>query len=150
MSVRFIIIYGSMLCMLVSVSIFISGPFWGLGLDYQKGEHVHLLQIIAPVFISYLSAAVVYATSSKKIREPRGEKGRILRVISIFSISLFLVGLFLSTVLFYYSSLGRLQGVALSFSQYTNIITLLLSLLAGTTTTVVTFIFGTGANESES
>lgn len=59
MSIRITIIYASLIVVLASFVAFISGPLWGLRLDYEKGQQFQLIQIIIPTFVSYLSTAVV-------------------------------------------------------------------------------------------
>jgi hypothetical protein len=121
--------------------MFVSGPLWGLRLDYEKGEQLQLIQIILPVFVSYLSAAVTYAIAGKTFPEPDGERGKILRVITVGSFVIFLITLGLATAIYYYSADGTLQHGRLEFDKYRSVITSALSLLAATTSAITTFLF---------
>lgn len=141
MSIRFSIIYFSLFLILVAVVAFATGPVWGLRLDYEKGEQIQLIQIIIPTFLAYLSAAITYATARKTFREPRGERGHILRVITLGSMLIFVVGIIAATVVFHMSGSGKLANGAISFSQYSSIVSVLLGVLAATTTAISTYIF---------
>jgi hypothetical protein len=81
MSIRIGLIYSSLAIVFLTFVAFLSGPLWGLRLDYEKGQQFLLIQIIVPTFVSFLSSAGVHATSEKSFPEPRGQKGRILRAI---------------------------------------------------------------------
>ncbi len=141
MSIRFFIIYASLGIVLTMIVAILSGPFWGLRLDYEKGQQLQLIQIAIPTFLSYLTSAVAYASVGNVFSEPKGERGRILRIISIGGILIFIAGFLLSTALYYVSANGELHFGQLSFEQYTNLITLLLGVLGVTTSAVTTFIF---------
>jgi len=141
MSIRFSIIYFSLFLILSAVVAFVTGPIWGFRLDYEKGEQIQLIQIIIPTFLAYLSAAITYATSRKTFREPGGERGRILRVITFGSILIFVFGVVAATVLFHLSGSGAIENGSISFSQYSSIISVLLGILAATTTAISTYVF---------
>jgi hypothetical protein len=126
---------------LIVIVAFISGPLWGLKLDYEKGQQMQLIQIALPTFLSYLSSAVAYASVGNIFPEPDGERGRILRLICLGGLSIFFVGFTLSTVMFYMSADGTLKQGRLEYGQYTNLITMLLGILGVTTSAVTTFIF---------
>ena len=124
------------------IALFIAAPLWDLRLDTEKGEQIQLIQIGIPIFVSYLSNAVTYATVGKDFPEPQGERGRILRTVTFGCFAIFIVGFAISTLMFYKTGHGTLPN-ALDYRQYTNVITILLGLLAGTTSAVSTFIFAT-------
>ena len=92
MSIRFTIIYVSLISIATILVLFLSGPIWGLRLDYEKGQQIQLIQIGIPTFLSYLSAAVTYATAGRDFPEPTGERGRILKVIAVGGLAIFGIG----------------------------------------------------------
>lgn len=141
MSVRIVVIYSSLIVVLASFVVFISGPIWGLRLDYEKGQQLQLIQIITPTFVSYLSTAVVYAAFSKAIPEPQGQRGQILRIVSVGVLCIFAAGIVVATAMYYFSANGALQYGRLNFERYSMIITMLLGLLAATTSAVAAFLF---------
>lgn len=141
MSVRFLVIYASLITIFAVLIAFLTGPLWGLRLDYEKGQHLQLIQISLPTFLSYLASAVAYATVGDVFPEPRGERGRIVRAVALGGIILFWIGLFVSTSIYYFSANGKLISGRLEYSQYTQVITLLLGILAVTTSAVTTFLF---------
>jgi hypothetical protein len=141
MSIRFTIIYASLISVAVILIVYLSGPIWGLRLDYEKGQQIQLIQIGLPTFLSYLSAAVTYATAGRDFPEPTGERGRILRIVTIGGLVIFGIAFALATAIFYKSAEGRLTSSNLSFEQYSAVITLILGLLGATTSAVATFIF---------
>jgi len=148
MSIRFLIIYTSLFVVMALIVLFVAAPLWDLRLDTEKGEQIQLIQIGIPIFISYLSSAVTYATVGKEFPEPQGERGRILRTVTFGSFAIFIVGFSVSTVMFYKTGHGTLPN-ALDYRQYTNVITILLGLLAGTTSAVSTYIFATKADATQ-
>src|SRR4051812_10800697 len=101
MSLRFLIIYASLTIALVTIVAFVSGPVWGLPLDYAKGQQIQLIQIALPTFLSYLSMAVAYATVGNVFPEPGGERGRILRVVCLGGLIVFIAGFAVATTIFY-------------------------------------------------
>jgi hypothetical protein len=141
MSIRFTIIYASLISLAVILILFLSGPIWGLRLDYEKGQQIQLIQIAIPTFLSYLSAAVTYATTGRDFPEPVGERGHILRIVTIGGLAIFTIGFGLATAIYYESSAGRLPSGRLSFEQYSGVITLMIGLLGATTSAVATFTF---------
>ncbi len=141
MSIRFTILYASLALVGMILVLYVSGPLWGLHLDYEKGQQIQLIQIATPTFLSYLSAAVTYATAGRDFPEPVGERGRILKTITIAGFAIFTIGFGLSTTIFFMSAAGRLSFGQLSFEQYTNLITLMIGLLGGTTSAVATYVF---------
>jgi hypothetical protein len=142
MSIRFLLIYISLFMVIALIALFIAAPLWGLPLDTEKGEQIQLIQISIPIFVSYLSSAVTYATVGINFPEPTGERGKILRTVTCGSFTIFSVGLIISTMMFYETGHGILPN-ALDFRQYTNVITILLGLLAATTSVVSTCVFAT-------
>jgi membrane protease YdiL (CAAX protease family) len=141
MSIRFTIIYVSLISIATILVLFLSGPIWGLRLDYEKGQQIQLIQIGIPTFLSYLSAAVTYATAGRDFPEPTGERGRILKVIAVGGLAIFGIGFALATAIFYKSAEGSLPVGQLSFEQYSSVITLIIGLFGATTSAVATFIF---------
>jgi hypothetical protein len=141
MSIRFTIIYASLISVAIILVLFLSGPIWGLRLDYEKGQQIQLIQIGIPTFLSYLSAAVTYATAGRDFPEPTGERGRILKIITVGGLAIFGVGFALATLIFYKSAQGSLPSGRLSFEQYSSVITLIVGLLGATTSAVATYIF---------
>lgn len=141
MSVRITLIYASLIVVLVSFVAFISGPLWGLRLDYEKGQQIQLIQIIIPTFISYLSTAIVYAGLGKAVPEPQGQRGQILRTINLGVLVIFAAGVIVATAMYYVSANGTLQYGRLNFERYSMIITMLLGLLAATTSAISAFLF---------
>ena len=101
MSMRFFIIYASFSIVLAVIVAFVSGPLWGLPLDYEKGQHLQLIQIAIPPFVAYLTAAIAYAKSRNSFPEPRGERGRILRIVCLGGIVIFALGFAIATYVFY-------------------------------------------------
>lgn len=140
MSIRFFVIYSSLVVLLIVISVFITGKLWGLPLDYDKGEHIQIIQIAIPPFLTYLSSAVAYATAGNVFPEPRGERGHILRAITVGGTSIFAVGFIMATVVFYTSGRG-ISTNGLSYEQYSNVVTILLAILGATTSAVTAFIF---------
>jgi hypothetical protein len=140
MSIRFAIIYTSLLLVLALIVLFLSAPLWGLRLDTEKGQQIQLIQIGIPIFLSYLANAVTYATTRATLPEPTGESGKILRAITVGGFGIFIVGFLVSTLMFYETANGSLPN-ALGFPQYTNVITILLGVLAVTTSAVSAFVF---------
>ncbi|MGB9367484.1 MAG: hypothetical protein WCE79_15865 [Xanthobacteraceae bacterium] len=124
-----------------AIVAFLSGPLWGLRLDYEKGQQIQLLQILLPTFLSYLGAAVTYATVGSEFSEPIGERGRILRIITLAGVSFFLIGTILSTSVYYLSANGTLTYGRLEFNQYAAILTMLIGILSVTTSIISTYIF---------
>jgi hypothetical protein len=61
MSIRLFIVYFSLIMLGAVILAFWLGPEWGLRLDYEKGQHLQIIEIVAPVFVAYLSSAVTYA-----------------------------------------------------------------------------------------
>jgi hypothetical protein len=141
MSLRFTIIYLSLISISTILVLYLSGPLWGLRLDYEKGQQIQLIQIGIPTFLSYLSAAVTYATAGRDFPEPIGERGRILKTITVGGIIVFAIGFALATVVFYKSAEGSLPLGQLSFEQYTSLMTILIGLLGATTSAVAIYIF---------
>lgn len=141
MSIRFAIIYVSVAVVFCAIVAFLSGPLWGLRLDYEKGQQIQLLQILLPTFLSYLGAAVTYATVGSEFSEPIGERGRILRIITLAGVSFFLIGTILSTSVYYLSANGTLTYGRLEFNQYAAILTMLIGILSVTTSIISTYIF---------
>jgi hypothetical protein len=141
MSIRFFIIYASLGTVLAMITAILSGPIWGLNLDYEKGEQIQLIQIAVPSFLSYLTSAVAYAAVGNGFPEPSGERGKILRAIATGGFLIFVVGFLVSTTIYYLSANDTLKHGKLHFDQYTNIVTLLLGVLGVTTSAVATFIF---------
>lgn len=141
MSLRFIVVHSSLAIVLAVLTVFASGPLWGLVLDYPRGQQIQLIQLVLPTFLSYLSSAVTYATVGAEFSEPEGERGKLLRTVCIGGLIIFVVAFFVSTLVYYLSANGTLQAGRLDFARYTNIITLLLSVLAVTTSAVTAVIF---------
>lgn len=141
MSIRFWTIYGSLVAIALTIAAFLLGPLWGLRLDYEKGQQWQLIQTIVPLFASYVSAAVVYATTGKPTSEPRGQRGKILRVTAIGSSLLFVAGMLIATTMYYFSANGTLQHGQLDFDRYSTVITFLLGLLGATTSGITATIF---------
>ncbi|EJN13120.1 hypothetical protein PMI42_03511 [Bradyrhizobium sp. YR681] len=141
MSVRFTIIYASLFFVLLILVAFLTGPLWGLRLDYEKGQQMQLIQLCLPVFLSYLAAAVSYATVGKTLPEPTGERGKILRLVTLGGFTIFLVGVTVSTLMYFATANGWLKNGGLDFEKYSLTLTLLLGFLGSTTSTVSTFIF---------
>jgi hypothetical protein len=141
MSLRFSIIYTSAIIVVITMAAFISGPLWGLRLDYEKGQQIQLLQIVTPTFISYLGAAVTYATVGSEFPEPGGERGKILRIVTLSGFVIFVVGFLISTTIYYLSANGTLKLGHMEYAQYSSILTLLLGTLSVTTSVVSTYIF---------
>jgi uncharacterized membrane protein len=128
---------------------FITGPLWGLQLDYPKNQHVQLIQIAIPTFLSYLTAAVAYATTGRQFAEPGGERGKILRVVSFAGLLIFMMGFIAATSMYYFSANGMLTFGQMQFEQYSNIVTLLIGILSVTTTAVSAFIYSTQPESSK-
>lgn len=147
MSVRFFLIYASLLSVFLTICLFLLSPLFGLGLDHEKGEHLQVIQIIIPTFLGYLTAAVTYATSKASFREPRGEKGRILQIVTVGSVLVFFFGVLLATVVFGLSSQEGSTLPGVSFSQYSSIVSILLGILSATTSAVSAFIFSSGTSK---
>lgn len=120
---------------------FLLGPLWGLRLDYEKGQQFQLIQMITPLFISYISTAVTYATLGRSFPEPRGQRGRILRAVTFGSFALFMIGMIAATGMYYVSARGYLLYGHLDFDHYNAAVTGLLAFLAAVTSAISTFIF---------
>jgi hypothetical protein len=118
-------------------------------LDYAKGQQIQLIQIALPTFLSYLSMAVAYATVGNVFPEPKGERGRILRVICLGGLIIFVVGFSVATIIFYLSGTGQLRSGGLTFAQYSNVITIIMGVLGVTTSAVTTFIFAARKRDAE-
>jgi hypothetical protein len=141
MSIRITLIYASLIAVLVIFAAFISGPLWGLRLDYEKGQQLELIRVIAPTFLSYLSSGVIYAMLGRETAEPKGERGKILRSISYGALVIFAVGFVVATAMYYFSANGTLQYGRLDFDTYSTIITMLLGVLAATTAAITAYLF---------
>ncbi len=150
MSIRFTIIYASLIIVGCLLVLFLIGPAIGLPFDAEKGQQIQVMQIAIPTFVSYLSAAVTYATVRTAFPEPAGEQGKILRTIVVGSLTVFIVGFSVATFIFAEAGNGRIPN-GLSYQQYTVIITLLLGILGATTSSVSAFIFAAkGSDQDES
>jgi hypothetical protein len=148
LSIRFTIIYASLIIVGGLLVLFLMSPVIGLPLDTEKGQHIQVMQIAIPTFISYLSAAVTYATVRTAFPEPSGERGKILRTIVTGSLTVFIVGFSIATIIFAEAGNGRIPN-GLNFQQYTVIITLLLGILGATTSSVSTFIFASKGSDND-
>src|SRR5450759_1767006 len=140
MSVRIALTYASLVIVLCTFVAFISGPLWGLRLDYEKGQQLQLIQIIIPTFLSFLLSAVIHATSGGAFPEPRGQKGKILSAITIGSLAIFSIGTVVATVVYYFSANGAIEYGRLDFDKYSFTITLLLGVLAATMSGISAYI----------
>jgi hypothetical protein len=149
-SIRFFIIYVGLISVISIIVVFITGPVWGLRLDYERGQHIQLLQIATPTFLSYLSAAVAYASVGASFPEPRGERGQILRTVAVGGAAIFGIGFIVCTTVYYLSARGQLPNSALKFDQYTNLVTMLLGVLGATTSAVATFVFAAKKQDQNS
>jgi MFS family permease len=145
-SIRFAIIYTSVFLVLALLVLFLAAPLWGLRLDTERGQQIQLIQIGIPIFLSYLASAVTYATVRAEFPEPTGERGKILRTITLGGFAIFVLGFIVSTLMFYQTANGTLPN-ALNFQQYTNVITILLGVLGVTTSAVSTFVFAAKQDE---
>jgi hypothetical protein len=84
---------------------------------------------------------VAYAIAGNVFPEPRGERGRILRIVSFGGLAVFALGFTTATVMYYLSANGTVTYGRLGYDQYTNIVTMILGILALTTSGVTTYIF---------
>ena len=141
MSIRFTIIYVSLGIVLITLVALMTGPVWGLRLDYEKGQRLQLIQVIIPVFLTYLSTAVTYVTSGKAFPEPRGERGKILRIITLGAFSVFIAVMIAATTMYYKSANGTLRYGQLDFDSYSTVLTLMMGFLGVTTSAISVFIF---------
>jgi hypothetical protein len=141
MQLRDLIVYTSLVAVFVAVIGFLTGPLWGLRLDYEKGQQIQLIQMTIPTFLSYVALAVVYATKGKSLPEPRGQRQRILYVVTIGALIIFIAGMIASTALYYFYANGTFRASHFNFEKYTLMISLLLSVLAVTITTISTHLF---------
>lgn len=141
MSIRFTIIYVSLGVVFATFVAVLTGPMWGLRLDYEKGQRLQLIQVIIPIFLTYLSTAIAYATIGKPFAEPRGERGRVLRVITAGAFMIFILVMIVATTVYYKSANGTLQYGRLDFDGYSSIMALLMGFLGITTSAVSMSIF---------
>lgn len=146
MSIRFFLIYASFATVLFILATFLTGPFWGLPLDYEKGQHLQLVQIALPPFIAYLTAAVAFARAGISLAEPKGERGRMLRLLCQGGLVVFVLGFALATCLFYATGRGLIVS-GLNYGQYSTVITLILAVLGATTSAVSAIVFSVGREE---
>lgn len=146
MSIRFFLIYASFATVVVILTTFLTGPFWGLPLDYEKGQHLQLIQIVLPPFIAYLTAAVAFAKAGVSFAEPKGERGQMLRALCLGGLVVFAMCFALATYVFYATGRGLLAS-GLSYGQYSAIITLILAVLGATTSAVSAIVFSVGQKE---
>jgi hypothetical protein len=143
MSIRFTIIYASFAFVLLVLLAFLTGPLWGLRLDYEKGQQMQLIQLCVPVFLSYLASAVAYARGDSSLPEPKGERGQILKVLTVGGLGVFLIGMIVSTTIYFLTANGSLKQGGLDFARYSLTITLLLGILGATTSAVSIYVFST-------
>ena len=146
MSIRFTLIYASLFIVGLLIIVFLIGPFLDLPFDTEKGEHIQVMQIAIPTFISYLSAAVTYATVRTEFPEPVGERGKILRTITVGSLAIFMFGFAVATTIFYFSGRG-IRPNSMSYQQYTIVITFLLGILGATTSAISVYVFASMQGE---
>jgi hypothetical protein len=132
-------------CLLV---LFLISPVIGLPIDTEKGQQIQLIQIAIPTFISYLSAAVTYATVRAEFPEPTGERGKILRTIVVGSLAIFIIGFAVATIIFAEAGKGKIPN-GLNYQQYTIVITFLLGILGATTSAVSAFVFATKVSDND-
>jgi hypothetical protein len=141
MRLRYLLIYASLIIIFLSLIGFMTGPIWGLRLDYEKGQQLQVIQIIIPTFLSYLAAAVVYVTKGASFVEPRGERGRILTIITIGVLAIFASGMITSIALYYFYANGTLRTSYFTFERLCQVMSILLGIMAATTTAVSTYLF---------
>ena len=141
MSIRFTIIYVSLGIVLITLVALMTGPAWGLRLDYEKGQRLQLIQVIIPVFLTYLSTAVTYVTCGNPFPEPRGERGKILRIITLGAFSVFIAVMIVATTMYYQSANGTLRYGQLDFDAYSTVLALMMGFLGVTTSAISIFIF---------
>jgi hypothetical protein len=141
MSIRFTIVYVSLGVVFVTLVALVAGPMWGLRIDYEKGQRLQLIQVIIPIFLTYLSTAIAYATLGRPFPEPQGERGRLLRLITAGAFIIFVVVMIVATVVYYESANGTLLYGRLDFDGYSTLIALMMGFLGITTSAISMFIF---------
>lgn len=123
----------------VIMLVFMTGRFWGLPLDYDRQEHLRLIELTFPPFFAILAMAVYSATSSKT---------RSNRKLSALYATLILVppvlflGMFLFlTYVFTYSNSAAGVGEIFSLDEYRTWVMILLSFIACTTSALCLDLF---------
>lgn len=117
----------------VMILVFMSGRFWGLPLDYDRGEHMRLIELTLPPFAGTITVALYYATTSR--RRVDGPLNPVFAILVVAPPLIFMALFAVLTGLFTYANSTSSQ-MTFTLDDYRGGVVVLLTLLTAVTSTL--------------